>query len=53
MTGVLTDYRDATFALLSEGRLSDEKAKHFAERLEVLNGFLGGHLAQEQEYRVA
>jgi hypothetical protein len=53
VTEALTDYRDATVALLGEGRLSDERAEHFVERIEVINQFLSRHLAQDQEYRVA
>ena len=53
VTEALTDYRDATVALLGEGRLSVEKAEYFAERIDVLNEFLGRHLAQDQEYSVA
>jgi hypothetical protein len=38
---------------MTEGRLAVEKAEYFAERIDVLNEFLGRHLAQDQEDSVA
>jgi transcriptional regulator with XRE-family HTH domain len=52
----LTDYRDAAVALLDEGHLTQKQAEQAAERIELLNGFLGGSradgAAQRREQRL-
>ena len=42
VTDALTDYRDASVALLREGRLAADAAERAADRVEVVNQFLAG-----------
>jgi hypothetical protein len=52
VTEALTDYRDATVALLGEGRLDADAAERAADRAEVINEFLAG-TTEGQECHVA
>jgi hypothetical protein len=47
----LTDYRDATLALLGEGRLAVGVAKRAANRVELISSFLAGEQITESRER--
>ncbi len=54
VTEALTDYRDATVALLGEERLAAGTTERAADRVEVINAFLPDEQTIEgQEYHVA